>query len=1089
MSTNSANSSKKYIFMPSYINGNKSFNPKIIGKLLPYVLIPFLFICATGKTLAQSTDQTLLSIKAEILENPHENAFYIKLLNYAEQNGKLNEAISILNEIHSAQPENVSVLHTLGYCYQQIGDTPKTIESWKKALRMNPQLEFTSYELARLFVREKNLKDAMLVVADYCAATPNLNRFDSPQMLQLMVDVLHGYIREVEKKAINISEAERRQMLKLIYRIFIVFSTIQAKIMMPEFDKYSMLKPPARNELIPVKRFESLAKNAAAVFNLYMVYGLLSAREHLDYMLAEHYFREALTITDPVKYPAANTQISGNLAQVLETTGRYQDATGVYAAVIASGETLIKQTPNNERNRITLANNYFNASKLYWKQGKVSESLSRLYKAQEHYIAVKFDSENLIAVESLVSTTSELIDRNLSLNNVEQASNELQKLSVVLARADLKLFMPYLSLVFDQLDTEISLQMGNIEHAENAYQKLRKRFESSSDFEKRFFPKSIELEIGLLELRVLWSKKQYQELLSKSMNFIAEIRETEQKLGVRVKRYWIETCLLAIKTYIARKQYKDVDKIINLLETLLGENDPNNWKADALSLRARLSEETGDIKEAEKAYQQMVSYLAGLRGQMPVTDDLYQSEQRLFNSYSSYINFLLSQKNFPAALEIFEQARTQTLIRSLQQKSIVLQNQPGETSRDLSTFQRLAWERYSLIKQIAAEPQNAALQEQLNQVTVGYRAAYQRSFNSMSVSSDIVNLNDLLNKVKNVDGFIVIFRVDEVENLITSWWIKEGRIIKAETRPIEWNKINGQLKEFVEMTAGMEYESAEGVLLPILGEKLLDAILPDLRSLPPNSKLTIIPDSKLQDLSFASLYINGEPVIKEKLVGLSYAPSLNSLAYFQTKFPAPPKNNALFIGFRSAGSRFPPLSYVEKDARDWQKIFADSKREATVVLSEHFTKQSFKNAFANQGLVVFGSHGVLDPENPMKGFIALPSDDQLLAFEVFELPLEGSFVILSACQVGRDVGAPNQDILGMTFPIFTAGARSVMHAQWAVDETATSQIMNDVLRAFAGNESIDSALIKAQRNYLNSASPLGRHPKFWAPWRIVGKNR
>ena len=50
-----------------------------------------------------------------------------------------------------------------------------------------------------------------------------------------------------------------------------------------------------------------------------------------------------------------------------------------------------------------------------------------------------------------------------------------------------------------------------------------------------------------------------------------------------------------------------------------------------------------------------------------------------------------------------------------------------------------------------------------------------------------------------------------------------------------------------------------------------------------------------------------------------------------------------------------------------------------------------------------------------------------------------------ACEVGGDVAAVNHDVLGMTFPLIVAGARSILHAQWSVDQESCglSHIMAD----------------------------------------------
>jgi len=93
-----------------------------------------------------------------------------------------------------------------------------------------------------------------------------------------------------------------------------------------------------------------------------------------------------------------------------------------------------------------------------------------------------------------------------------------------------------------------------------------------------------------------------------------------------------------------------------------------------------------------------------------------------------------------------------------------------------------------------------------------------------------------------------------------------------------------------------------------------------------------------------------------------------------------------------------------------------------------------------------------------------------------------------ACEVGGDVAAVNHDVLGMTFPLIVAGARSILHAQWSVDQESTSHLMREVVQAIAKGSDLAEALVIAQRRYVQRAKGLRRLPCYWAAWRVIGKS-
>jgi hypothetical protein len=91
--------------------------------------------------------------------------------------------------------------------------------------------------------------------------------------------------------------------------------------------------------------------------------------------------------------------------------------------------------------------------------------------------------------------------------------------------------------------------------------------------------------------------------------------------------------------------------------------------------------------------------------------------------------------------------------------------------------------------------------------------------------------------------------------------------------------------------------------------------------------------------------------------------------------------------------------------------------------------------------VVFGSHGLADPQNGMLScpVLATPrpqseEDGYLQAQEVLDLELDADLVILSACETGLGRWRSGEGLVGLSAAFFIAGAESVCASLWQVPQ-------------------------------------------------------
>jgi CHAT domain-containing protein len=139
----------------------------------------------------------------------------------------------------------------------------------------------------------------------------------------------------------------------------------------------------------------------------------------------------------------------------------------------------------------------------------------------------------------------------------------------------------------------------------------------------------------------------------------------------------------------------------------------------------------------------------------------------------------------------------------------------------------------------------------------------------------------------------------------------------------------------------------------------------------------------------------------------------------------------------------------------------------------------------------FAAHALLDERTPARSGIVLASsgkeDGILRTSEVSELDLDADLVVLSACQTGLGKEIRGEGINGLTRAFLQAGARRVAVSLWNVDDRGTADFMNAFYRAMQGGGSPGAGLRAAKLGFVRSASPVERHPFYWAGFVMIGR--
>src|SRR6202142_4604766 len=100
-----------------------------------------------------------------------------------------------------------------------------------------------------------------------------------------------------------------------------------------------------------------------------------------------------------------------------------------------------------------------------------------------------------------------------------------------------------------------------------------------------------------------------------------------------------------------------------------------------------------------------------------------------------------------------------------------------------------------------------------------------------------------------------------------------------------------------------------------------------------------------------------------------------------------------------------------------------------------------------------------------------------------KLPLSANLVTISACHGASGRTHSGEGLVGLTWAFLRAGAHGVIAALWEVNDTWTSQMMNNLYDGMSKGIPPDVALRDAKLAFIHS-NTIYRKPFYWAAFQI-----
>jgi CHAT domain-containing protein len=181
------------------------------------------------------------------------------------------------------------------------------------------------------------------------------------------------------------------------------------------------------------------------------------------------------------------------------------------------------------------------------------------------------------------------------------------------------------------------------------------------------------------------------------------------------------------------------------------------------------------------------------------------------------------------------------------------------------------------------------------------------------------------------------------------------------------------------------------------------------------------------------------------------------------------------------------LPWSEKELKSVSEIV-----QSDLYLRNDATEDAFKQNAGRFGIIHLATHVILDDKEPLYSkfvFSKKPGSDEdgfLHLYELYYMRLHANMAVLSACRTGIGKSVKGEGMMSLARGFAYAGCPSVVMSLWAIDDKATSIVVNKFYEGLAQGRSKDAALRDEKLSLINSRDPVLSNPYYWAGLVVVG---
>ena len=250
-----------------------------------------------------------------------------------------------------------------------------------------------------------------------------------------------------------------------------------------------------------------------------------------------------------------------------------------------------------------------------------------------------------------------------------------------------------------------------------------------------------------------------------------------------------------------------------------------------------------------------------------------------------------------------------------------------------------------------------------------------------------------------------------------------------------------------------------------------------------NKKVTIIPDSRLYNMSFEALVTTDQKSIPESY--FIYNTEINyaySLSFLKNNHDISRSGNKGFVGFApvnfdydtSLTSLYDSQSEIESALQFFPGL---------VFTEEAATKNNFLENMQLAEIIHLSTHAnATDSITPWIAF----KDEKLTLNELYTTKNNAELVMLSACNSALGKLNQGEGVMSLARGFFYTGANSVISSLWNVDNKSSVYISSKFYEYLSDGDSKSSSLRKAKLKYIQHHSHSELSPYYWSSLILIG---
>ncbi len=181
------------------------------------------------------------------------------------------------------------------------------------------------------------------------------------------------------------------------------------------------------------------------------------------------------------------------------------------------------------------------------------------------------------------------------------------------------------------------------------------------------------------------------------------------------------------------------------------------------------------------------------------------------------------------------------------------------------------------------------------------------------------------------------------------------------------------------------------------------------------------------------------------------------------------------------------LNWAEKEVTSISELM-----NGEVYCYDRATEKTFKEKAPNAGILHIATHAVVNDVNPLFSKLIFSPDPNsgedgfLNTYELYNLKLKATMVVLSACNTGYGKLVRGEGIMSLARGFMYAGCPSLVISLWSVDDRSTSELMKSYYIRLVQGKSKDAALREAKLEFLKNADEVKANPFYWSGMIFIG---